>query len=622
MLPILSAITLQIDTLFNQGSIDDCFDTIQSILDSNPRNRALLEKRLKLHELAYDNEITSSHYEEYLVLFPNCLKAKYICMMYYLRHHRYHKAESIYLNVRETQKDSNKFYMRSEIMWHYYVGNENDLKQYVLRYAKLFKNDDFAANRLIDIYAAEKTSESVVELDKMRSKYEQLPGFHPILRKIYKKMVLVKRGLAKAKTLKTNESTPDNKIVFLEWFTLCYPLSAQTNDIISDILSHNLSVRQLKILLHVIPYHSSIAQKRLLAYVKDNPYYLNYQQIGSRVDILTQEISIPKDQTSKEVSIQKLPKVDIVFTWVDLDDDTFHDAFVKEIGYSPRNNQDPNGGQNRYTSHGEIQLALLSLFKYMPWLNHVYIVTHGQSFSLSFLKPKFEAKITFIDQTELIPKDYVDGDVFHSNLVETFIYRIPNLVEHFLYFCDDMILGNNIKYSDLFSEQKVPFSYLMPIGKSAFDKDVAVYNYSKQSIVSWKFSRYNVHKLFHRDFQRDLYFDSIHQGMFMVKSVCKEIYERYKEEWKDGFFTEMVRGERAVYTPLLANLVAISKGKQCIPEPNLPLNQSKIFNIGLSNENLNYIIDEKPLFYCLNYIVDKKSELNLQKLIFYVDGNS
>ena len=142
--------------------------------------------------------------------------------------------------------------------------------------------------------------------------------------------------------------------------------------------------------------------------------------------------------------------VDLVYLWVDGNDPKFQklkDSY-KELQEEKFSTQ--SSGSGRYEQVDELKYSLRSVERYLPWIHHVYIVTSRQTPEWINLD---NPKITIIDDSELIPAEY--EPVFNSNAIESVIYKIPNLTEHFLYSCDDMFVNRPLKKSFFFNNGKI-----------------------------------------------------------------------------------------------------------------------------------------------------------------------
>ncbi len=140
--------------------------------------------------------------------------------------------------------------------------------------------------------------------------------------------------------------------------------------------------------------------------------------------------------------------VDIVYLWVDGNDPEW--KAIKAMHQSNHKAKDPLDKQgwapSRFADHEELRYSLRSILKFAPFFNHIYIVTMNQ-------KPHWlldHPKITIVDHAEIF-KNPEDLPTFNSQAIESNIYRIPNLSEHFIYFNDDVFLGQPVAVSDFFS---------------------------------------------------------------------------------------------------------------------------------------------------------------------------
>ena len=145
-------------------------------------------------------------------------------------------------------------------------------------------------------------------------------------------------------------------------------------------------------------------------------------------------------------------KIDAVITWVD-GDDPQHRA--KREKYTDKAKPVPTGAKTtRFSSLGEIVYCVLSIAKYAPFFNNIYIVTDGQ------VPPIFDAvnkyfpeqlgKIVIIDHKVLFQGYEEHLPTFNSLSIESLLHRIPNLSDYYVYFNDDFFLVRSCDASDWF----------------------------------------------------------------------------------------------------------------------------------------------------------------------------
>ncbi|KAF5829710.1 hypothetical protein DUNSADRAFT_15590 [Dunaliella salina] len=124
-----------------------------------------------------------------------------------------------------------------------------------------------------------------------------------------------------------------------------------------------------------------------------------------------------------------IPVVDVVYTWVDTSDAKWAAAQQahKFRGSSPTQSLD---------NAGEILISLASLEARWPWVGKIHIATaFNQSFKLHSLSQQLQQKISFVDHTDFIPKEFLP--TFSAPAIEAHLHRIPGLSEHFIYQNDD-----------------------------------------------------------------------------------------------------------------------------------------------------------------------------------------
>lgn len=151
--------------------------------------------------------------------------------------------------------------------------------------------------------------------------------------------------------------------------------------------------------------------------------------------------------------------IDLVVTWVD-GSDIRHKA--KRHRFSEGNDKvkfDDIGGETRFKSVGEIYYCVASYIKFAPYIRKIFIVTDSQDPKVEeFLKLYFtedqippieivDHKVIFKGYEEFLP-------VFNSLAIETMLWRIPDLSEHYIYSNDDVILVRPTKVEDFFVNGK------------------------------------------------------------------------------------------------------------------------------------------------------------------------
>lgn len=143
----------------------------------------------------------------------------------------------------------------------------------------------------------------------------------------------------------------------------------------------------------------------------------------------------------------KVNPIDIVYTFVDPSDKQWFEKYSK---YST--------GINKIRfdfTNIQIKFSLLTLAKYASWINKIYIVSDNQTFLLD--SEFLNQKVVFIDHKDIIPEKFLP--TFNSMVIESFLWKIPNIQNHFLYLNDDMFFGSKVSYNDFFSLDGTPIQF-------------------------------------------------------------------------------------------------------------------------------------------------------------------
>ena len=153
-------------------------------------------------------------------------------------------------------------------------------------------------------------------------------------------------------------------------------------------------------------------------------------------------------------------EIDLVYLWVDGNDPKWIEKknhFTEMI----HDNTEANC-KGRYVNNDELKYSLRSAEKYAPWLRKIFIVTDEQ------MPPWLDTndpKIKIIDHKEIMPIDILP--CFNASVIEYFLYKIPDLSEHFLFSNDDMFFSAVVSPDFFFTKDGFPVIRLKrkPFGK-------------------------------------------------------------------------------------------------------------------------------------------------------------
>lgn len=150
-------------------------------------------------------------------------------------------------------------------------------------------------------------------------------------------------------------------------------------------------------------------------------------------------------------------KIDYVIAWVD-GQDQHHAATRNHYLTGRRLAHSEATTDERFYDSGEIYYHIASLLKYAPFINRVHIVTDNQRPPL--LEAFAAAGLCRADFLNLVSHDEIFAGLdavrpsFNSLSIETVLWRISGLSEHFIYANDDFFFNAPAKAEDFFVDDR------------------------------------------------------------------------------------------------------------------------------------------------------------------------
>jgi len=140
-----------------------------------------------------------------------------------------------------------------------------------------------------------------------------------------------------------------------------------------------------------------------------------------------------------------IPEIDAVITWVDGSDPVHR---TKRRSFAEANSHSTATSETRFDSKGEIYFCIASILKFAPFIRKIFIVTDAQI--PAFLSGFKTDKIEIVDHKHLF-RNYEDYlPTFNSISIETMLWRIDALAEHFISFNDDFFINQPVKPENFF----------------------------------------------------------------------------------------------------------------------------------------------------------------------------
>lgn len=146
----------------------------------------------------------------------------------------------------------------------------------------------------------------------------------------------------------------------------------------------------------------------------------------------------------------KQSEIDLVYLWVDGNDIDWLAKKNAFLGKDINLNTEATS-KARNANNDELKYSLRSVEKHAPWIRKIFIVTDEQIPEwLNLQNPK----VQIIDIRQLIPSESLP--CYNSVIIEHFLYKIPDLAEHFIYGNDDMFFNMNVTSDFFFTSEGLP----------------------------------------------------------------------------------------------------------------------------------------------------------------------
>jgi hypothetical protein len=219
-------------------------------------------------------------------------------------------------------------------------------------------------------------------------------------------------------------------------------------------------------------------------------------------------------------------KIDVVYTWVDGSDEKWKkkkNEKAKQLGKAVENESTNDA---LFKDNQELRYSLRSIEQFAPWVNNIFIITDNQVPNwLNLDNPK----IRVVDHKEIF-KNHNFLPTFSSQAIESQMHHIEELSEYFIYFNDDMFIGNYCTPEYFFTKNgkpKIFVSEIFPIpNKKLFD----ITKRAPHKRNTYQYTLANTRNVLKNKIGKTIYHSIRHSIKPLLKSVLFELEELFNEE--------------------------------------------------------------------------------------------
>ena len=290
-------------------------------------------------------------------------------------------------------------------------------------------------------------------------------------------------------------------------------------------------------------------------------------------------------------------EIDVVYTWVD------GDASAPALRALLDRQSEPvlrgAATANRFRSIGELQYSLRSLNTYAPWVRRVFLVTDGRTppwLNLDCPKLRIVTHAEIFEDSGALP-------TFNSHAIELNLHRIRGLGPVFLYFNDDLFLGQPVCAEDFLSADGVQAIFFA-------DWDIPRRKTEQAHDMAYEFTLQLLDRAYGARPRKML----AHVPQLYRVDALEKICERWQAEVKSTFGNRFRSGYDVVLRILYAYYVLESRAPEWAARSViLPQGKNYVFapistNEAHTRQGLSRAARDQPKFLCLNDEIPREGE--------------
>lgn len=323
-------------------------------------------------------------------------------------------------------------------------------------------------------------------------------------------------------------------------------------------------------------------------------------------------------------------EIDVVYTWVNGADLAWKRKKLQYLQQYNKQVSQEAQSDARFMNNEELRYSIRSVFLYAPWVNNIFIVTDNQ---IPEWLDSSCTKVKIIDHKEIFLKhDFLP--TFNSRAIEANLHHIQDLSEYFLYFNDDMFLGDFCLPEYFFSKNGKPRIFVSDIIGIKRKRHLNAELLKNSNKNVHQYSLINCRKLLIEAFGKYIY-STIRHGVKACRKSDLYYLEKYFKKQLLITMSHKFRDNDDVLIYYLASMYYLlnDKGKRTyVPSISLKsqwLNDMIKKTLKLSfayahpespiiDQRLSMIMRNRPFMFCLNQH-DDSHDVNIVKIKAFLE---
>lgn len=249
---------------------------------------------------------------------------------------------------------------------------------------------------------------------------------------------------------------------------------------------------------------------------KRYPVYNAEQRITEKDELAIIENSLYLADLESTIQLEPF-NIDVVFTWVNSQDLKWQQR-RRQFAEITEQTALYGNDEARFSNHNELYYSLHSVRSFLPWINHIYIVTDNQI--PEWFTPENYPNVSIVDHAQIIDEQYLP--TFNSHVIEAHLHNIPNLSEYFIYFNDDVFVARPLPKEHFFHPNGIASLFIAD--KSL--KKMAMKGKLTPTLAASQNSIALLNKYYSNQIDRPL----VHTYVPLRKSAFQATWQRYNSE--------------------------------------------------------------------------------------------
>lgn len=233
-----------------------------------------------------------------------------------------------------------------------------------------------------------------------------------------------------------------------------------------------------------------------------------------------------------------------------------------------------------------IDLSIALTLKYIPWVSTIHIIYDDYDLAATDLPKYSSKKVKYLSLSSFLPKKYKDSRK-NSCVVESWLWNSKEIADLFIYFCNDMFVGQPMCSCKFFAPDGKPIVRILPENPDhSMEASRIPYVKMWQNAIS----KHGIH-----------YTRISHCALPYKKSLLKKYYKKWSKEVNRASFNKERAGAKDFNLLRIGTALMIMEG-----DAFMEVTHTDYFTESGDSENVKSILKMRPPLFCINNLDEEK----------------